>query len=92
MSGREDIERRKEGVRSTRQACRWLGSQEKENERGWEGLVQGRGMGVESQPDARKKEKHRVHEDGECGMMPQPHENRVLKGPTQTASVGLVAK
>jgi len=52
------------------------------------GPVRGRGMGVESRLDARKKGKCIVHKDGECGTMPRPRENGELKGPTQMASVG----
>ena len=54
--------------------------------------VRGRGVGVESRSDARKKEKRTVHKDGECGTMPRPHRNGVLMGPTQTVSVGHAAK
>ena len=36
----------------------------------------------------REKEKHTVHEDGECGTMSRPCEDRVLMGSTPTASAG----
>ena len=39
-----------------------------------------------------EKEKRTVHKDGECGTMPWPRENGVLKDPTQTAFAGHVAK
>jgi len=35
-----------------------------------------------------QKEKRIVHEDGECGTMSQTCEDRVLMGPTPTASAG----
>ena len=39
----------------------------------------GRGVGFESRSDAGEKEKHRVHKDDECGMMPRPCENGELR-------------
>ena len=36
----------------------------------------------------REKEKCTVHKDGECGMMSWPCEDKVLTGPTPTASGG----
>ena len=36
----------------------------------------------------REKEQRTVHEDGECGTMSRTCEDRVLMGPTPTASVG----
>ena len=45
---------------------------------------EGRGMRVESRPDAREKEKRTVHKDGECSTMPRARANGVLTGPTQT--------
>ena len=36
----------------------------------------------------RDKEKRTMHEDGECGTMSQTCEDRVLMGPTPTASAG----
>ena len=36
----------------------------------------------------REKEKRTVHEDGECGTMSRTCEDRVLMGPTPTASTG----
>ena len=56
------------------------------------GPVRGRGMGVESLSNARKKEKRIMHKDGKCGAMPQPRENGVLVDSTQMASAGHVAK
>ena len=46
---------------------------------------EGRGVRVETRPDAGKKEKHTVHKDGECGTMPWPRENGEQRVPTQTA-------
>ena len=40
---------------------------------------EGRGMRVESRPDAREKEKHTVHKDGEHCTMPRPRENGELR-------------
>ena len=39
---------------------------------------EGRGVRVESRPDAGKKEKRTVHKDGEHYMMPRPRENKGL--------------
>ena len=36
----------------------------------------------------REKEEHTAHKDGECGTVSWPCEDRVLMGPTPTASVG----
>jgi len=44
--------------------------------------------GVESRPDARKKEKRTVHKDGECGTISRTCEERVLMGPKPTTSAG----
>ena len=63
-----------------RQACRWLCPQKKKEGRGKGVQYGGRGMGVESRPDAREKEKHTVHKDDECGTRQRPRENGDLKG------------
>ena len=68
-----------------REACGWSCPQKKKEGRGvWyedEGEDQERTEGQE-------KEKRTVHEDGECGTMSRPCEDRVLMGSTPTASAG----
>ena len=56
---------------------------------------EGSGMGMrawgQEPTGCREKEKHTVHEDGDCGTMSRPCKNTLLKGPTQTASIGHAA-
>ena len=56
------------------------------------GPVWGRERGGREPTECRGKEKRTMHEDGEYGTMPRPHENGVLMDPTQTAFVGHAAK
>ena len=53
---------------------------------------EGRGVRVESRPDAGEKEQHTMHKDGEHCTMPRPHENETIMDPTPTAFVGHAAK
>jgi len=58
-----------------REACGCPCPQKKKEGRGSGVLYRDEGMGVGSRPDGRKKEKHTVHEDGECGTMSWPRAN-----------------
>ena len=62
----------------------------KERERGVR--YEGRGVRVESRPDAGEKEQRTMHKDGEHCTMPRPCKNRTIMDLTPTAFAGHAAK
>ena len=66
-----------------RQACGRSCHQKKKEKRGKGGVrYEGRGVRVESRPDAGEKEQRTMHKDGEHCTMPRPRENGELKTDT----------